>query len=120
MTKVAISTVQMENGSISFNAIAGNKHTKGRTAGEALDALNEQLDDNEKGTLIIIQNYRPDHLFGIKQQERLSHLMMQWRNARDNKTEFPAKKQEELDSLVELELLASAKRAQELNNELNK
>ncbi len=119
MTKVAISPVQTEDGHVSFNAIAGNKHTNGRTVGEALDALNEQLDDNERGTLIIIQNYRPDNFFGIEQQERLGSLMEQWRSARNSGNEFPSKKQEELDSLVELELMASAKRAKKLSNELN-
>ncbi len=119
MTKVAISPVQTEDGHVSFNAISGNKHTNGRTVGEALDALNEQLDDNERGTLIIIQNYRPDNFFGIEQQERLGLLMELWRNARDTGNEIPSEKQKELDSLVELELLASAKRAKKLNNELN-
>ena len=119
MTKVAISPVQTEDGHVLFNAIAGNKHTNGRTVGEALDALNEQLDDNERGTLIIIQNYRPDNFFGLEQQERLGSLMEQWRSARDSGNEFPPKKQEELDSLVESELIASAKRAKKLSNELN-
>jgi hypothetical protein len=119
MIKVAISPVQAVNGNISFNAIAGKIHTKGKTAGEALDALNEQLGDDEKGTLIIVQNYRPDCFFGAAQQKRLGELMVLWRTARDNGIKFSLDKQEELDSLVELELLASADRARKLNSELN-
>ncbi|KAF3978663.1 MAG: hypothetical protein HFP77_00730 [Methylococcales symbiont of Iophon sp. n. MRB-2018] len=119
MTKVAISPVQAVNGHISFNAIAGKIHTKGKTAGEALDALNEQLGDDEKGTLIIVQNYRPDCFFDATQQKRLGELMARWRVAKDNRTEFSIEKQEELDSLVELELLASADRAKKLNGEVN-
>jgi hypothetical protein len=42
-----------------------------------------------------------------------------WRTARDNGIKFSLDKQEELDSLVELELLASADRARKLNGELN-
>ncbi len=119
MTKVAISPVQAGNGHISFKAIAGEIHTKGKTAGEALDALNEQLSDDEKGTLIIVQNYRPDCFFGATQQKRLDELMVLWRTARDNEIKFALDKQEELDSLVELELLASADRARKLNGELH-
>lgn len=60
MTKVAISPIQNENGHTYFNAISGDKHTKGKTAGEALDALNEQLENDEGTTVIILQTYRPD------------------------------------------------------------
>lgn len=120
MTKIAIAPVQTKNGNLFFNAIAGNKQTKGKTAGEALDALSEQLGEEEGGTLIIVQNYRSDHFFGVRQQKRLDDLMVLWRTARDKGVKFPLEKQKELDSLVELELLASAKRATELNNELNK
>lgn len=120
MTKVAISPVQAENGHITFNAVSGNKQTKGRTAGEALDAINAQLDEDEKGTLIILQNYRPDNFFNVTQQKRLSSLMKLWRTARDEGIEFSQDKKKELDSLVELELRASAKRATKLNDEINK
>jgi hypothetical protein len=119
MTKVAISPVQAVNGHVFFNAIAGERHTKGKTAGEALDALNEQLSDEGKGTVIIVQNYQPDCFFGAIQQKRLDELMTFWRTARDNGIKFSLDKQEELDSLVELELLASADRARKLNDELN-
>ena len=77
------------------------------------------MSDDEKGTLIIVQNYRPDCFFGAAQQKRLGELMALWRTARDNGIKFSLAEQEELDSLVELELLASADRARKLNGELS-
>ncbi len=86
----------------------------------ALDALNEQLSDDDKGTLVIVQNYRSDQFFGSLQQKRLGVLMKLWRIAMDNGDVFPQAQQDELDSLVEQELRASAKRAIALNAELKK
>lgn len=120
MTSVAIAPIQAENGHIFFNAIAGHINTQGKTAGEALDALNEQLSDNDKGTLVIVQNYRSDQFFGSLQQKRLGELMKLWRIARDRGDVLPQVQQDELDSLVEQELRASAKRAINLKAELTK
>ena len=53
MTKIAILPVSTNRGSISYYAVAGDKHSKGRTAGEALDALTAQLSRDEAGMLII-------------------------------------------------------------------
>jgi len=39
----------------SYRALAGDKESTGRTAGEALDALTSQLADDEGGTLVIVQ-----------------------------------------------------------------
>ena len=47
MTKVAILPVPTESGAISYSAVAGDKQTKGKTAGEALDALTAQLTEDE-------------------------------------------------------------------------
>ena len=44
----------------SYRAVAGDEESTGRTAGEALDALTSQLEDEESGTLLIIQNRRAD------------------------------------------------------------
>lgn len=120
MTRVAISPVQSDSGHTFFNAVAGNKYTKGRTAGEALDALNEQLGEDEGTTLIIVQNYRPDCFFTAKQQERLKELMELWNQSKDTGVQLPPKQQDELDLLIEQELLASAKRAAMLRDELNR
>jgi hypothetical protein len=36
-----------------YRAVAGDKESTGRTAGEALDALTSQLSEIESGTLIV-------------------------------------------------------------------
>jgi hypothetical protein len=83
----------------SYRAVAGDKESTGRTAGEALDALTSQLEDEEGGTLVIVQNYKPDRFFNAAQQERLTELM-QLREAVDLSPE----EESELEGLVEAEL----------------
>jgi hypothetical protein len=83
----------------SYRAVAGDKESTGRTAGEALDALTSQLSDEESGTLVIVQNYKADRFFNAAQQERLAELM-EYRQARPLSPE----EERELESLVEAEL----------------
>jgi len=45
--------------------------------------LAPQLDEAEAGTLVVVQQLRPDHYFTAEQQKRLEELMMRWRKARD-------------------------------------
>lgn len=104
MTTVAILPISNVNGEKSFRAIAGDKHSVGKTAGQALDALAAQLDEIEFSALLIIQSFRPDTFFSAKQQERLSELMNLWRLARDQGQELPSEQQVELNGLVEIEL----------------
>ena len=60
-----------------YRALAGNKESTGRTAGEALDALASQLTEAESGTLIIVQNRKADRFFNATQQARLTELMQE-------------------------------------------
>ncbi len=83
MTTVAILPVSDASGKRSYRAIAGDKQSTGKTAGEALDALTAQLEGDEFSTLLIIQSFRPDWFFSAEQQKRLSDLMNLWRTARD-------------------------------------
>lgn len=110
MTTVAILPISSASGEKSYRAIAGDKHSVGKTAGQALDALTAQLDESEFSALLVIQSFRPDSFFSTKQQERLSELMELWRLARDQGQELPPEQQAELDSLVELELRAATSR----------
>lgn len=116
MTTVAILPETTEAGT-SYRAVAGEKQSVGRTAGEALDSLTAQLTDEEAGTLVVVQNLRPDHLFTAAQQDRLSELMARWRTARDTDTRLPPAEQAELDSLVNAELQAAIRRAAALLND---
>lgn len=96
-----------------FRAIAGKKESIGRTAGEALDALTTQLDETETGTLVIIQNRRPDMFFNASQQKRLTSLLEK------RKTNMlSAAEETELENLVETELNGARRRAEQLLHEL--
>jgi adenylate kinase len=119
MTTVAILPISDANGEKSYRAIAGDKHSVGKTAGQALDALTAQLDDVEFSALLVIQSFRPDSFFSLEQQERLSELMTLWRLARDQGRELPTEQQAELDELVELELQAATARSGTLIGQAN-
>jgi hypothetical protein len=120
MTRVAILPIPTERGDVSYCAMAGDKQTQGKTAGEALDALTAQLPEDEAGTLIIFQSWRPDRFFGASQQQRLAELMEHWRMARDKGDSLEPDEQSELEAMVEAELHASADRAAALANELGR
>jgi hypothetical protein len=120
MTKVAILPVSTATGDIVYHARAGDKQSHGKTAGEALDALTAQLPEEEAGTLVIVQNLRPDSFFDADQQRRLAELMARWRAAREAGTPLPTAEQTELDALIEEEIRASAKRTAALLHELTR
>jgi hypothetical protein len=107
MATVAILPISDPSGERSYRAIAGNKHSVGKTAGQALDALTSQLGETNFTALLVIQSFRPDSFFSAQQQERLSELMGLWRLARDQGQELPSEQQAELDQLVEAELQAA-------------
>ncbi len=117
MTRVAILPVPTNKGEVSYRAVAGNKQSQGATAGEALDALTAQLSEDDRGTLVVVQNLRPDRYFSADQQRRLAELMTRWRSARDGGAALPATELAELQALVDEELRASAARASELADE---
>jgi hypothetical protein len=119
MTKVTILPLPTERG-VSYHAVAGDKHSHGKTVGEALDALTPQLSVDESGTLIIVQSLRPDRLFTVEQQQRLAELMTRWRAARDKGDTLPTQEQSELDALVDAELRAATARAAALGDELER
>lgn len=120
MTRVAILSVPTASGGVAYHAMAGDKQSHGKTAGEALDVLTAQLQDDEAGTIVIVQYHRPDTFFGESQQRRLADLMARWRAARDSGSELPAAEQAELDTLVEQELLAAQERTAALLGQLGR
>ena len=71
MTKVSIMPVPNAEGTTSYCAVAGDKYSRGDTAGKALDALSAQLSQAESGTLVVVQNLRADQFFNGPQQQRL-------------------------------------------------
>lgn len=110
MTKVAILPEPTVQGAIEYRAIAGTRQAVAGTAGAALDAVTAQLPADETGTLVIVQNHRPDQFFTAEQQRRLSELMARWRAARDAGSSLPPSEQAELDALAEAEVRASGER----------
>lgn len=110
MTTIAVLPISNADGEKGYRAIAGDKHSVGKTAGQALDALTAQLDEVEFSALLVIQSFRPDSFFNAEQKKRLSELMALWRLVRDEGRELPLEQQAELSSLVELELGAATAR----------
>src|SRR5919206_483249 len=101
-------TILPEN-SDRYRALAGDKESTGRTAGEALDALTSQLADDESGMLVIVRSRRADQFFSGAQQERLAELM----GLRESGTASP-EDENELEGLIEAELDGARRRAEAL------
>lgn len=96
-----------------YRALAGDKESTGRTAGEALDRLASQLADDESGTLVIVQNRRADEFFDRSQQARLTEL-----TERRRAQGLSATEERELESLIETELDGARRRAERLRDSL--
>lgn len=93
----------------SYRAFAGDKEGAGRTAGEALDALTAQLEDEENGTLVIVQQRKADEFFSQAQQKRLTELIERRRAGNLSPAET-----DELERLVAAELDGARRRAARL------
>jgi hypothetical protein len=96
-----------------FRAVAGKKESVGRTVGEAIDKLTEQLSEEEDGTLLVIQKHRADNFFGADAQKRLIELMTKKENQN-----LSAEEKTELERLIEAELNGAQRRAEELTGGL--
>jgi hypothetical protein len=97
----------------SYRAVAGDKESTGRTAGEALDALSSQLEEEESGTLIIVQQRKADRFFNAAQQSRLAELMR-----RCSAGVLTAEEETELEGLIQIELDGARDRAAALLHQL--
>ena len=118
MTTITILPEAVGKDGVIYRAISGSRISEGKSAGEALDALATQLSEEETGTLVIVQNLRPDRFFTAQQKERLEELMRQWRSARSANDTLPAEEQIELEQLIEAELKAATSRARGASQEL--
>ena len=120
MTTVAILPVSDDQGRVGYRAVAGEFHSEGTTAGQALDGLTSQLPQDEFETLVVVQHRQPDCHFTSPDQLRIEELMTLWRAARDSGTPLPDAQQNELDHLVELEVRGAGDRAAGLLRELGR
>src|SRR6266581_8222717 len=104
MTKVAILPEPSVKGDTMYRAVAGARQAVAKTVGAALDALAAQLPPDEGGTLVVVQNHRPDQFFTAEQQRRLEELKNRWRAARDAGKPFSPSEETELNALVDFEV----------------
>lgn len=99
-----------------FVAFSGKKNSFGKTIGEAVDALTEQLEPSEQNTVVYVRDFQPDEFFTVEQQQRMSVLMAKWREARDADQQLAPQEQIELEKLIEEELEGSGRRAEKIAN----
>jgi hypothetical protein len=116
MTAISIRPITDETGNQHYRASAGETHSTGQTPGEALDAIVAQTGQIGQEFFLLTPNFQPDRFFTAQQQQRLTTLMQEWRNALDQSQPFPEDLKLELDALVEAELLASTDRLTALNS----
>lgn len=113
MTSVSIQIEEQAARKPRYRAIAGKHHSLGRTAGEALDALNAQGDGETSSSLILVQQMGTDLFFSEVQYDRMEELLAR-------RESLSAAEQTELASLAREELMASGRRAQALADALDK
>ena len=111
MTSVTILPMPTPHGGVRYWAVSNGKRSQGATAGEVLDAMTAQFTDAEQGTLVILQDRRPDQFFSAEQKHRLGELMERWRTCRDEGKSLPANEEAELDLLIDAELRGATARA---------
>ena len=104
---------------VRYSAVANNKCGEGDTVGGAIDALTPQL-ERESTTLVLIQNRLPDPFFTASQQDTLNSLMSRWRTCRDTGVAFSSSDQLELETLIDAEIEASARRAASMADEMKR
>lgn len=112
MTTISILPEKIGANPTIYRAVAGDKESVGKTVGEALDALTEQLTDEESTTVVIMQKLRPDCFFTTEQQQRLELFMSRWREARDVGSALSPEEQQELEALIAAELQGTERRAE--------
>lgn len=111
MTSVSVQIERQPASKPRYRAIAGSRQSTGRTAGEALDALNAQLSPTECGSLLIVQQMQSDPYFSEAQYVRMKDLL-------DHRESLSDAERAELEDLVKEELIASARRTEALADAL--
>lgn len=103
-----------------FRARTNGHQALGRTAGEALDGLSEYIRTMPGATIVLVQSIGPDQYFSADQIARLMDLTNRNKLAHDGGAPLTPAEQRELESLVEAELDASAKRSAALADQLSR
>lgn len=119
MTKIALYHESADPQLMPYRAVSGRNQARGRTPGEALDALASQLPHESAETLVIVRNLKPDRFFSAEQRSRLEALTAMRRDALDGNLPLTALEAAELEQLVDAELRASTQRATALFHDLS-
>ena len=102
----------------SYEAAQGTLSAKGRTAGEALDALTALLEPETAAHVVIVQSQRPDRFFGAAERARLETLMQRFHDAQASGEPLSEAERVKLKQLIDAELDASGERAKALTDAL--
>ena len=78
------------------------------------------MSDEQDGTLVVVQSFRPDRYFLAAQQRRLAELMGRWSLAGQQGGGLTDSEQAELKALIEMEVRAAGRRAAALADELGR
>lgn len=113
MTAIQILQEAPQPGKLRYKAVFGRHHAMGATPGAALDALESAL-PTEAGTVVILQKFMPDRYFDDQQQARLAELMRRLQVSRRQGHALSPDEMVELEALIELELRATALRAEDV------
>ena len=111
MNTIEIIQESEPNQPTNYRAICGEKQALGRSPGQALDELEQQLTALETNTLIIVQRFLPDRFFPQLQHHKLQQLMNKFHEGQDSQQHLSNEEQNELETLAEAELAAANERA---------
>ena len=118
----AISIIPESGETTKYRAICGQQQAVGATPGQALDQIQQQLNElgmvRESATAVILHRTRGDRFFDRKQQEQLQHLMTKFQGSVATGEALPANTQQELNRLAEMEWEAAIQHSQNLLQEI--
>jgi hypothetical protein len=116
MTTIQILQESPQSGKLRYRAIYQQHHAEGTTPGAALDALEDAL-PTDSGTMVILQKFKTDIFFSEQQQARLAELMGRLEANRAQGHDLAPGELAELERLVEQELRATIRRAEDIHNQ---
>ncbi|MGB0383760.1 MAG: hypothetical protein ACPGWR_02970 [Ardenticatenaceae bacterium] len=112
-----IQIIQEPNGAEHYRAIQDYQQATGKTAGEALDSLEQKLalqGEAVEESLILVQRFKPDSYFTAAQQTRLQELMARVHAAGNTTVLLSPDEQAEQEQLIDAEWDAAIARAEAL------
>ncbi|WP_204105778.1 MULTISPECIES: hypothetical protein [Spirulina sp. CCY15215] len=117
MTTIAI-IPESDDRTAKYRAICGQKQAIGSTPGQALDNIEQQLNDagivRDSATAIILHRTQSDRFFPSQQHKKLQDLMARFHETSATRNALSDGDRQELDRLAELELEAAIQRSQSL------